>query len=351
MALAKAEEELSGGIASVTSVLGHPPAPFIRIPGLARTNAIDEYLGSQKLMTWSADFPADDWTKISPTQVYTRALQRIEAYGKGILLLHDIQPRTVEALPTLLHELKRRGYRIVHVVPATPDLPKTATLPSEWVVHHHMRQIWPASFAETDETILATVLPAPSPANFGRRRIRSTRWPTTKPAAATAATNGEDRARPQHVPSGGQCGTIAAGGLAARLQRIPGGARPRGAARAEPGQLQLSRDVADALAAGPRVDGGAARPGADGGTGRRCDGDADPPLAPGLAGARRAREPVVPPMPASRRLAPAPDEHGQAKRRRNFRSPHERSDMRASSPPGCRFAHPGYMTLSVGLRP
>ena len=164
VALAKAEEEFNGGIASVTSVLGHPPSPFIRIPGLARTNAIDQYLGSQKLMTWSADFPADDWTKISPTQVYTRALQRIEAYGKGILLLHDIQPRTVEALPTILHELKRRGYRIVHVVPATPDQPKTATLPSDWVVHAHMRQIWPASFAEVDETV---ALPAPSPANFG----------------------------------------------------------------------------------------------------------------------------------------------------------------------------------------
>jgi peptidoglycan-N-acetylglucosamine deacetylase len=167
VSLAKAEEELGGGVTSVTSVLGHPPAPFIRIPGLARTNAIDEYLGSQKLMTWSADFPADDWTKISPTQVYTRALQRIEAYGKGILLLHDIQPRTVAALPTLLQELKRRGYRIVHVVPATPDQPVTATLPSDWLVHHHMHQIWPASFAETDESTVAIVLPAPSPANFG----------------------------------------------------------------------------------------------------------------------------------------------------------------------------------------
>jgi peptidoglycan-N-acetylglucosamine deacetylase len=167
VALAKAEEEFNGGIASVTSVLGHSPSPFIRIPGLARTDAIDRYLASQNLMTWSADFPADDWTKISPTQVYTRALQRIEAYGKGILLLHDIHPRTVEALPTLLHELKRRGYRIVHVVPATPDQPKTATLPSEWVVHTHMHQIWPASFAETDETTVVNLLPAPSPANFG----------------------------------------------------------------------------------------------------------------------------------------------------------------------------------------
>jgi peptidoglycan/xylan/chitin deacetylase (PgdA/CDA1 family) len=162
--LAKAEEEINGGIASVTSVLGHPPSPFFRIPGLARTNAIDQYTASQKLMTWSADFPADDWTKITPAQVYSRALQRIEANGKGILLLHDIQPRTVEALPALLHELKRRGYRIVHVVPATPDLPKTATLASQWVVHVHAREIWPASFVEAEDN---TVLPFPSPASFG----------------------------------------------------------------------------------------------------------------------------------------------------------------------------------------
>jgi hypothetical protein len=115
-------------------------------------------------MTWSADFPADDWIRISPAQVYSRALQRIEANGKGILLLHDIQAKTVEALPALLRELKRRGYHIVHVVPATPDRPKTATLPSQWIMHVHGHQIWPASFVEAEDT---TVLPAPSPASFG----------------------------------------------------------------------------------------------------------------------------------------------------------------------------------------
>src|SRR5215831_2621418 len=143
--LAKAEQEISDGIASVTAVLGEPPAPFFRIPGLARTTAIDQYLASQNLMTWSADFPADDWTRISPAQVYSRALQRVEANGKGILLLHDIHARTVEALPALLHELKRRGYRIVHVTPATPERPKTVTEPSQWIAHAHGRQTWPGS--------------------------------------------------------------------------------------------------------------------------------------------------------------------------------------------------------------
>jgi len=185
--LGKAEQEINDGIASVTSVLGEPPAPFFRVPGLARTNAIDQYLASQNLMTWSADFPADDWTRISPAQVYSRALQRVEANGKGILLLHDIQARTVEALPALLHELKRRGYHIVHVVPATPDRPKTATVPSQWIMHAHGRQIWPGSFVEAEDT---AVLPAPSPASFG----------AVQPFDARPAMSMQQRGRPLFRP-------------------------------------------------------------------------------------------------------------------------------------------------------
>jgi peptidoglycan-N-acetylglucosamine deacetylase len=191
--LAKAVEEINGGIASVTAVLGEagPPSPFFRIPGLARTNAIDQYLASQNLETWSADFPADDWTKISPAQVYARALQRIEANGKGILLLHDIQPRTVEALPGLLRELKRRGYSIVHVVPATPDRPKTATVPSQWIMHAHAHQIWPASFVEAEDI---AVLPAPSPASFGPAQPFDVR------PAVSAPQHGRPVFRPGQAP-------------------------------------------------------------------------------------------------------------------------------------------------------
>jgi hypothetical protein len=118
-------------------------------------------------MTWSADFPADDWTKITPAQVLSRALQRVEANGKGILLLHDIQTETVVALPALLHELKRRGYHIVHVVPATPDRAKTVTVPSQWMRHAHGRQLPPGSLSEIEDT---TLLPAPSPTGFGAVR-------------------------------------------------------------------------------------------------------------------------------------------------------------------------------------
>jgi peptidoglycan/xylan/chitin deacetylase (PgdA/CDA1 family) len=137
--LTEVQAEVEGGIASVTAALGDPKevAPFFRIPGLERQEEIDDYLQSRGLMTWSADFVADDWKHISASEVYRRALQRIEAKHKGVLLLHDIQPATVAALPRLLQELKRRGYHIVHVAPTTPEQPKTITEPSEWLMSSH----------------------------------------------------------------------------------------------------------------------------------------------------------------------------------------------------------------------
>jgi peptidoglycan/xylan/chitin deacetylase (PgdA/CDA1 family) len=144
MPIARVQQEVDEGIESVSAALGDPRAlaPFFRIPGLARANDVEAYLASRSLITWSADFPADDWfRRITPQEITRRALNRIEAKGKGILLLHDIHPATALALPTLLRELKARGYHIVHVVPAGPDRPKTVTEPQQWVLHG--KQGWP----------------------------------------------------------------------------------------------------------------------------------------------------------------------------------------------------------------
>ena len=135
MAIDKVKAEVEDGIASVTAALGDPSevAPFFRIPGLLRAEGVETYLASKSLMTWSADFVADDWRHISANEVLHRALARIEAKGKGVLLLHDIQPATALMLPKLLHELKRRGYRIVQVVPASASQPKTPTTADQWL--------------------------------------------------------------------------------------------------------------------------------------------------------------------------------------------------------------------------
>ncbi|WP_076858132.1 polysaccharide deacetylase family protein [Bradyrhizobium mercantei] len=138
MPLEKVRQEVDDGIASTLAALNGDKsklAPFFRIPGLMRAEIPEAYLASQGIQVWSADFPADDWRHISPQRVYDLAIQRIEAKRKGILLLHDIQPRTVAALPRILATLKERGYRIVHVVPATPDRPATPTQPQQWFLH------------------------------------------------------------------------------------------------------------------------------------------------------------------------------------------------------------------------
>ncbi len=121
------EHEVDGGIAVVEAAIGDPRAvaPFFRIPSLARSAALDSYLTSQSLVTWSADVVADDWFRgITPQQIVQRAMQRLDTKGRGILLLHDIHPATALALPGLLKALKDHGYQVVHVVPAG-ELPKS----------------------------------------------------------------------------------------------------------------------------------------------------------------------------------------------------------------------------------
>jgi peptidoglycan/xylan/chitin deacetylase (PgdA/CDA1 family) len=116
------ESEVAGGIASVQAALGSPNAvaPFFRIPGLLRSSRVEAYLASQSIVLWSADEVADDWRHgITAKDIVRLAIERIEAKDhRGVLLLHDIHPATAAALPMLLKELKARGYRIVHAVPA-----------------------------------------------------------------------------------------------------------------------------------------------------------------------------------------------------------------------------------------
>ena len=72
-----------------------------------RSETVERNLAGRSLMTWSADFPADDWLYISAGEIAARALNQIEARGRGMLLLHDIKPASALALPVILSELKR----------------------------------------------------------------------------------------------------------------------------------------------------------------------------------------------------------------------------------------------------
>jgi peptidoglycan/xylan/chitin deacetylase (PgdA/CDA1 family) len=177
MPIDAAKREIDGGIVSVRSALGDygALAPFFRIPGLLRAEDVEEYLASQGIQIWSADFLADDWRHISSSRVFELAIKRLEQRGKGILLLHDIQARTVAALPRILNELKVRGYHIVHVVPATPQTPATPTDSQEWQLYPVSENVaisrWPKipNFAFRD----TEMLPAPAISELDWPRVQA----------------------------------------------------------------------------------------------------------------------------------------------------------------------------------
>ena len=105
--------------------------------------------------------------------------RRLDEKGKGILLLHDIQPATALALPELLRELKTKGYRIVHVVPgkgemSVPIAAKPAPVPAE--------------AAPVDVAAITVAVPAP------------TAITVLKPTAALPANAADSFARGEDIP-------------------------------------------------------------------------------------------------------------------------------------------------------
>jgi peptidoglycan/xylan/chitin deacetylase (PgdA/CDA1 family) len=141
LSMQSVERQVDGGINSVNAALGDPRAlsPFFRIPGFGRTNAIDHFLEAKGLVTWSTDVDTDDWWRGStPRAIVDRAMRRLNAKGRGIILMHDIHPATVMALPLLLKQLKASGYRVVQVVAtgerpkSLPDLVATAAEKGNW---------------------------------------------------------------------------------------------------------------------------------------------------------------------------------------------------------------------------
>jgi peptidoglycan/xylan/chitin deacetylase (PgdA/CDA1 family) len=167
MGVDQASREIEDGLASIKAALGDAGtvAPFFRIPGLLRQESVEQYLASEGVMTWSVDAVADDWRHINSHEIVRRAINRLEAKGRGILLLHDIHPTTAAAVPELLAQLKAHGFKIVHVVPAGPGRPKTPTEPEQWVLRHEPPGIWP-TVLPASLAVSEPVLAAPSPQSF-----------------------------------------------------------------------------------------------------------------------------------------------------------------------------------------
>jgi peptidoglycan-N-acetylglucosamine deacetylase len=133
MPIDKVRTEIDRGIADVGGALWDQKdlAPFFRIPGLARSDAIEKELADRSLVVFSSDTVADDWhRRIRSADIVRLAVSRLEARGRGILLLHDIHRTTADALPDLLNKLKAAGFHVVHIVPGTEQPEVAGTVPA-----------------------------------------------------------------------------------------------------------------------------------------------------------------------------------------------------------------------------
>ncbi|MBV1698785.1 MAG: polysaccharide deacetylase family protein [Hyphomicrobiales bacterium] len=116
-----AKQEIEMGFSAVHAAAGGAAiAPFFRFPDLQHPPDLLAYLAERNIATFSTDIDSFDFKLHKPEQVIKSVMSKLEKRGKGIILMHDFQRATGEAMPELLKQLKAGGYKVVHLVPHAP---------------------------------------------------------------------------------------------------------------------------------------------------------------------------------------------------------------------------------------
>jgi peptidoglycan/xylan/chitin deacetylase (PgdA/CDA1 family) len=125
MTTEEAKAEIEMGIAAVSVASGDKPiAPFFRFPALRMPPEILKYLATRNIAIMSTDWDTFDFKARKPEQVLHSVQERLTKHGKGIILMHDFQHATSEAVPQILSWLKQNKFKIVQVVAKKPLEPK-----------------------------------------------------------------------------------------------------------------------------------------------------------------------------------------------------------------------------------
>jgi peptidoglycan/xylan/chitin deacetylase (PgdA/CDA1 family) len=120
------KDEIEKGFSAVKWALGGTsPAPFFRFPALQHPPEMVTYLGNRNIAIFSCDLDSFDFKASKPEKVIDTVMKKLDKLGKGIILMHDFQKHTAEALPELLSRLKAGGYKVVAMRAKAP----VATLP------------------------------------------------------------------------------------------------------------------------------------------------------------------------------------------------------------------------------
>jgi peptidoglycan/xylan/chitin deacetylase (PgdA/CDA1 family) len=109
------KDEIEKGISAVSWALGGPISPFFRFPALQQPPEAITYLGTRNVGIFSADFDSFDFKMRRPEQVRQSVMTKLQKHGKGIILMHDFQHATADAIGQILDDLKAGGYRVVQM--------------------------------------------------------------------------------------------------------------------------------------------------------------------------------------------------------------------------------------------
>ena len=83
----------------------------------SRGNWRDAGRGQRNIAIFSADIDTFDFKMRKPEQVRKSVMERLKKHGKGIVLMHDFQHATADAIGDILDDLKAGGYKIVFMKP------------------------------------------------------------------------------------------------------------------------------------------------------------------------------------------------------------------------------------------
>jgi peptidoglycan/xylan/chitin deacetylase (PgdA/CDA1 family) len=110
-------EEIEKGASAVRLMAGAPTAPFFRFPDLRHPPEMLTYLGGRNIASFSTDIDSFDFKIRKPDELVRSLIGKLNKLGKGIILMHDFQKVTATALPQILGELQKNGFKVVHMVP------------------------------------------------------------------------------------------------------------------------------------------------------------------------------------------------------------------------------------------
>lgn len=117
---AQQKEEIEKGFSAVKWALGTAPSPLFRFPALQHPPAMVTYLGERNISIWSCDLDSFDFKASKAEKIIETVMSKLDKNGKGIVLMHDFQKHTAEALPELMKRLKAGGYKVVQVKAKAP---------------------------------------------------------------------------------------------------------------------------------------------------------------------------------------------------------------------------------------